>query len=420
MLPRLTNALRGNSAIVIILVSIAIAHIGQGVISPVIPLFADEFGIGPTLVGMVVASFGLGRLLLNLPSGMAVGRVGRKPLMVFGLLSSGLFMGLTGVSHSIGELMIWRFLAGAGTAIFNIGAITYIIDSSTQANRGKLLGLQQGALLVGTDIGPILGGVVADLMGFRWAFYISAMVYAAGAYWVFQYLPGRATPATEEPGDASEKPSGKGRDSGFEFTVLSSVMKSPTFILVSVFSMVVFFTRSGSRQTILPLLGYEQIAISATSLGLLFTVMTTINTLGALPIGAFSDRFGRKALLVPGSFMTFLGLMIFVYADGLGMYYLGAVVMGIGAGIVGPTPNAYAGDLAPPGKIGVTMGIFRSFNDVGFILGPIVLGGIAQLSTLGTAMGFNAALLLGLAVLLWVVGKETAGRGRGKVEETHG
>ena len=401
--------MRGHGDIVIVLASITIAHIGQGIISPVLPLFADEFGIGATIVGFVVSVFGLGRLLLNVPAGIVGERLGRKPLMIAGLLLSGLFMGLTGLAHSVGELILWRFLAGAGNAIFTIGAVSYIIDASTPANRGRLLGLQQGALLLGTDIGPIIGGVVADWLGFRWSFYVASFIYGAGAFWVIRFLPGREVAAAAVAADASSSSQGVKRGGDFDVRFLGTLLRSPTFILVSAFSLMVFFTRSASRQTILPLLADERIAVSATSLGLIFTVMTTINTVAAWPVGAFSDRYGRKALLIHGSAMTFLGLMVFAFGSSLLAYYVGAVFMGIGAGIVGPTPNAYAGDLAPPGKVAVTMGMFRTFNDVGYILGPILLGAIAQLRSLATSMGFNAVALMALAIVLYVVGKETAG-----------
>lgn len=182
--------------------------------------------------------------------------------------------------------------------------------------------------------------------------------------------------------------------------------------------MLVFFTRSGSRQTLLPLAIVEQIDISATQLGLLFTVMTTINLIMVLPAGSLTDRFGRKALVLPGAMLSLVGLSMLGLSGSMWMFYLAAVILGLGTGVIGPAPAAYAGDLAPPGKTGVTMGLYRSFGDVGLIGGPILLGLIADafqgrfdaVSGPGVAMVINALLLMLIAVILVVAAKETAGR----------
>ena len=99
-------------------------------------------------------------------------------------------------------------------------------------------------------------------------------------------------------------------------------------------------------------------------------------------------------------------------------FFVAGTVLSLGTGLIGPTPVAFAGDLAPPGKTGVAMGLYRTFGDIGFITGPILLGWISEafsgriagVSAYSIAMEFNA-LLIGLtAVLLVVVGRETAGK----------
>jgi MFS family permease len=101
-------------------------------------------------------------------------------------------------------------------------------------------------------------------------------------------------------------------------------------------------------------------------------------------------------------------------------FFGAAVLTGLGTGLIGSAPAAYAGDLSPPGKAGITMGLYRTFGDMGFVTGPVLLGWIADtfegrfanIPGQGVALEFNAVLLVAVALLLVLVGKETAGRRR--------
>ena len=387
---------------------------GQGIISPVLPLFANEFGVGATAIGFVVGIFGLSRLFLNLPSGMIGERFGRRLLMCGGLVlgAAGLF--LTGTASSIVFMALWRFVSGAGSAMYMTGAMSFIADVSTPGNRGRLMSLQQGSLLLGTDLGPIIGGFVAATLGYRWPFYMAGMLSGAAALWVVLRLPEtRREPAAAQPVAAPRK-----ARRGWDLRVVGRLLANPTFVLLSLFTMMVFFTRTGSRQTIMPLLAVDRAGMSATSLGFLFTFMTTINLLLVLPAGALTDRLGRKAVIMPGALVPVAGLSLFAWSSTMWLFFAGGALLGLGTGLIGPAPAAYAGDLSPDGKTGVTMGLYRTFGDVGFVVGPVLLGMIAdtfrgRLASIpgeGVALEVNAALILITAVLLVLLGKETAGR----------
>ena len=105
--------LRDNPAMVAIAVATAISMMGQGVISPVLPRFARDLGIGATAVGMVVGAFGLSRLFVNIPAGVAAERFGRTALMSSGLAVIALGNVMVGLSDSVPALVAWRMVAGA-------------------------------------------------------------------------------------------------------------------------------------------------------------------------------------------------------------------------------------------------------------------------------------------------------------------
>jgi len=373
-------------------------------------------------VGLVVGVFGLARLFLNLPAGILSQRFGGRMLMTGGLFLTAAGTGLMGMADGISQMILWRFLAGAGSAMYMTGSMSFIANISTTENRGKLLSLQQGSLLLGVDIGPAVGGFVADALGYRWPFYLGGILAALSGVWILLSLPrGNGTSVRRAP--QQRHPPGREQQATWDVKTIKTLLTTPTFILVSVFTLLVFFTRTGSRQTLLPLIAVGDVGMSATQLGLLFTVMTTTNLLLVLPAGVLSDRFGRKAVVLPGTLLSLLGLSMFAFGRDLWMFYGAAVVLGLGTGVIGPTPAAYAGDLAPPGKTGVSMGLYRTFGDVGFVVGPILLGLIADalqgqfanVSGLSIAMEVNAVLLTIAAIALVLAARETAGRHRSTV-----
>jgi len=410
---------RENGAILVLCVATAVSMSGLGIITPVLPLFAREFGMDTAAIGLVVGIFGLARLLMNIPSGFIGERFGRKVSIGGGLLLSAAGLFLTGVSRNFYEMVGWRFVSGAGSAMHMTGAMSYMADISTPENRGLLMSLQIGSLLLGTDIGPIIGGFVADALGFRWPFYLAGVLSAIAALWVMVRLPESRRPVEPTSGlEATAVP--VDRVKVWDRGVIRNLLANRTFLLLSFFGLLIFFTRSGSRQTLLPLIAVQKVGMSATHLGILFTLMTTINFLLIIPAGALTDRFGRKAVILPGAIISLGGYCLFAWAGDVPTFFFASLILGLGSGLIGPAPAAYAGDLAPQGNTSMTMGLYRTFGDVGLLVGPVFLGWFADTFNLyfssdagiGVAMAFNAFLLVGLALMLTLFGRETAGRRR--------
>ena len=136
MLERFRRYWRENERLLMITVSTVLVMSGQGIITPVLPLFAAEFGAGVATVGLTLSIFGLARLLLNVPLGLLSDRYGRRLLLAGGPLVSGMGMIGSGLAPDIPQLLGWRFLAGAGSAMYMTGAAIYLADISTPANRG--------------------------------------------------------------------------------------------------------------------------------------------------------------------------------------------------------------------------------------------------------------------------------------------
>jgi len=139
-----------------------------------------------------------------------------------------------------------------------------------------------------------------------------------------------------------------------------------------------------------------------------------------LPAGSLSERLGRKVTIVPSVLLVSLTILLFTLSRDYTAFLGTAVLLGLATGIAGASPAAYVADLAPAGYRGGTIGLYRTFGDVGFVIGPILLGWVADLSSYATALRLNAALLFVSGLLFLLFARETVGGRRRAAEPVRG
>lgn len=386
-------------------ISTVLVMAGQGVIAPVLPLFATEFGVGAAAVGLTLSVFALARLILNVPLGLLSDRYGRRILLVGGPLVTAIGMFGSGLAENIEQLLAWRLIAGAGSAMYMTAAMIYIADISTPENRARFIGTNQGALLLGVSIGPGIGGLVAQGFGLRAPFYVVGGLAIIATIYAYIRLPETLIVSDEPSTDHSKVTS----QEALSKRAWVRMVRSKDFLALSVVTMSIFLTRTAGRQTLVPLLSVSRLSMSPGMLGAIFSAMSVLNILLISPAAFAADRFGRKAVIVPGGILLTSGLLIYAGANTYTMFLVASLVLALGQGIDGPAPAAYAADIAPNEVRGLAMGLFRSSGDFGFVVGPPLLGMLADRTSFGWALAANA-LIVGLATLMFaILARETAG-----------
>jgi DHA1 family multidrug resistance protein-like MFS transporter len=388
-------------AILIALCAVEFANfVGNGVISPILPRYAESFGVSTALIGLLISIFGFARLVADVPTGYLSERIGRRALVIGGPLIVALGSVLSGLARSFPELLAYRFLSGIGSAIFTTVGTTIVADISTAANRGRFMGYYQGALLLGVSVGPAIGGLVAEPWGLRAPFFVSAAFTLLSAVVALAVVPETRW---------HPQPDGHGRagHGTMSLQAMLPFLKDPAFLLISLILFGTFLSRTGSQNAIIPLLGYHQVGLSEAQVGLALTALSLLNLL-ALPLaGSMADRFGRKATIVPGVLLTGLGLILFAVTHVPWLYFSCAAFLGFAKGISGPAPNAYVADIAPADRLGIAMGLFRFFGDLGFVVGPVLLGWLADLGGYQAPLWANGVFMLALGALFWRYATET-------------
>jgi DHA1 family multidrug resistance protein-like MFS transporter len=368
-------------------VLILVNQLGFGIITPVLPAFARGFGLDAGAVGLVIGSYGLARFVANVPAGHLAERHGRRAVLILGTAMTSVASALIATATNLPQLLGYRLLAGLGAATVLTAGQTMVGDIATPANRGRMMSTYQGFFLVGVSLGPTPGGLLADAWGLR-APFVAYAVFSAAACVIAAVLIRETKPA------AAAAPSAAADGGPAPSATLAAVVWSAPFLLVGALSFVQFLARTGALFTLVPLMASEERGLSAAQIGFGLTLTWMINIAVLYHAGTLSDRLGRKRVIVPSTLVSGLAVALFAVSGGYPLFLLSAVVWGLGSGLSGPSPTAYVADLAPAALRARVFGLYRSVSDAGYIVGPLVLGWLAQVS------GYSAPLLLTAALFL--------------------
>jgi MFS family permease len=373
---------------------------GLSLISPILPLYAMEFGANVFMVSMLVAGFAISRMLLDLPAGMLGSRYHPKSLMLFGLaLISGSSV-LCAFAPNYWVLLAGRVIEGAGSGFYTTMSTTLLVMSVPQESRGKYMSIFTAMLLLGGITGPGVGGLIAAAWGLRAPFFFYALVTAVGFLLVLLLIERSTVPRAKEK---------------IEFSDLKAVMREPSIMLVNLATFSLFFTRAGVTSTVVPLFAYKNLHMTEVVLGgiLTFTALSTFITM--TPSGTYTDRHGRKRSMMACLALTGLLTILIPFATGYWSFVAVMTAYGLTLGLSGPMA-AWMSDLVPGERIGPAMGLFRTINDAGMFAGPLVLGSVAGATLDGdklTVIPFAlAGIYLFIITVMLIKARDPVGEGK--------
>lgn len=403
----------GSRSLFFILCTLApIMVLSQGIISPILPLLGQVFGVGATMTGFLVTVFGLARLITDLPAGLAVGRLGARSLALGGPLLVALSSFLAAGSHSFWELAFFRFVSGVGSAMYTTSAMSILADIAPRRHRGQMMSLYQGAMLLGSGMGPAVGGFISEWFGQSGPFVVCGILALLAGTVVFASIPRAAYDSLRDLHEPERPQRNASMSWGDVRTADCATGNLRGFVLGALVTCAVFFTGSGARMTVIPLLMHNVVGVSASRVGLILGVIQVANLCMVYPSGLVADRLGRKAVMVPAMVISAVGLLLFSGSWSFGAFMPGAVLLGVGVGLAGGVPAAYIVDVTPQCSHGIAMGLYRSAADIGYVLGPLALGYVSDAVSYRSALVANSVLLLTCAALFGTLAPEPTERAR--------
>ena len=372
--------------------------LGVSIISPVLPQYARSFSVPVELVGWAVAAFASARLVMDIPAGFLADRFGRKRNMMFGLILIMLSSIAAGTANNYAWLILARIVQGIGSALYVTSATTWVAQVAAGESRGRYMSLYSGLIFAGASFGPTIGGYTAVHFGLSAPFF---------AYAVFAFIGLMCTLPLKETADSAQTTQSKMR-----IKDVLSVLSNGPFMLVNCAVLALFFLRAGLRSTLVPLYASLNLGLSEDKIGILLTVAAVATSLCTFPSGFLSDKVGRKKPIMACLFLSGIAALLIPSQASLNSLIGVMAFYGLATGLQGSIA-AWPADVAPKGKLGTAMGVYREMGDLGMFLGPItvtyIAGSISQSTVTFTPFLVPAILCFVVGVLM-IWAKDPAAR----------
>lgn len=366
--------------------------VGFGLITPVLPQFAQSFDVGVTAASVIVSAFAFFRLLFAPAGGALVTRLGERPVYILGLVIVALSTGASAFAQSYWQLLIFRSLGGIGSTMFTVSAMALLVRMAPPLIRGRVSSMYGSAFLIGGVIGPVIGGALGEL-GMRVPFVVYGVALLLAAALVAIML--RGTPLRADPLQGALPP----------MTVREALGDSAyRAALVSAFAN--GWTNFGVRVAILPLFAVAVVGETwAAAVALAAGAAATAITLQFS--GRIADTLGRRRPILVGLGLSAVGMGAMGLAGGLVGILVLTTVLAAGAGLLNPAQQATVADVVGNGRSGgKVLAAFQMCQDAGGIGGPVVIGAVADLWGWQWAFALSG-LVSALAIIPWSRARET-------------
>lgn len=378
--------------ILVLVASAFVIAVGYGLVSPVLPAYARSFDVGVAAASVVVSAFAFFRLVFAPVGGFWTSRLGERPVYLTGLVVVAASSLATAFAQSYVQLLVFRGLGGIGSTMFTVSAMALLVRLAPPTMRGRVSSAYASAFLVGGMLGPVIGGALASF-GLRLPFVVYAGALLLAATVVGVRLSGtRLRPADDRP----QPPPIPLRE--------ALGHRAYRACLASAFAN--GWCNFGVRVAVLPQLAvalHDDTWVAGVSLAL--AALGTALTLQVA--GRIADSVGRRPLVVGGLVVTAAGLGLLGLSGSLTVLLVLSAVSGVGAGLVNPGQQATVADVVGADRRGGTvLSTFQMAQDSGAILGPVLVGLVADAAGFGWAFGVTALVSL-VAVLPWLRAPET-------------
>jgi MFS family permease len=411
-----TLGLRANAAQFSILVAINALVGGMvGQQQTVLPLLAaDEFALtGYTFIFTYVIAFGISKAAANYCAGIWSDRYGRKPVLIAGWL----------VAIPVPLMLIWapswgwvvaaNVLLGINQGLTWSTTVIMKIDLVGPRQRGLAMGLNEAAGYGAVALTSLAAGYLASQYGLRPAPFLLGLSYAALAL-------GLSTLVVKETRDhaRAEAVGHVPRADGLHDHLHGDLSNRDVFLQTS-FREPALSSASqaglvnnlnfGLSWGLFPLL-FATGGLAVGQIGVLFALYPAVWGIGQLFTGALSDRWGRKRLISAGMFIQATALAVIATVGTFAAWAVGTMLLGAGTAMVYPTLLAAIGDVAHPAWRGRAVGIYRVWRDLGYAVGALMGGIVADLWNLRTAVWAASAISVVSAVIVTARMYETRNR----------
>ena len=369
----------------LVFMTIFLDLLGFGIIIPIQPFYAEQFGASPAQVTWLGAAYSLMQFLFVPVWGRLSDRIGRRPVVLVSIAAAIVGFLVFGFAGSLGMLYAARLVTGIGNA--NIATVQAILaDITAPEERAKAMGILGAAFGLGFIIGPGVGGVVGSLWGPAAPAFLSAGLAAINWIWAFVMLPETHPPEKRGQGSTGHRFAPRALAKAVRRPVIGPLLvllfvTTISFVLME-HTLGLFIERVWVPEAVTAAAGSAaQEAAHGKAIALTTWVLIMVGVIATIIqgglIGRLSARFGDRRLIQAGLVITGLGMLGVPVAGDIGSYALLFVPSGllaVGSALYSPALNASLSRTVSQQEQGEILGLGQSMSSLARVLGPAVAG----------------------------------------------
>lgn len=359
--------------------------VGFGIIIPVMPFFAEDMGANPTELGLLMAVYSFMQLISAPIWGRVSDKIGRKPVMMIGILGLSVSFILMAISSQLWMLFIARIIGGLLSSANMPTTMAYVADITSEEDRGKGMGIIGAATGLGFIFGPAIGGLFSKT-SLNMPFYLAAASSFITFLLVLFVL--KESLSKEKRGQHADKKSSIWSSFSGSLSILYILQ---WFISLSLSGLEASFAYFAAKKA----------GLDAIDLGYIFMIMGFGSALvqGGL-VGRFSKKYGEGTVIQGGIIVSTIGFVLILLVNSFTTAAIFLTIFGLGNGVIRPCVSALLTKKSTAGH-GSATGLLSSFDSFGRIIGP-PLGGWLFSITAGLPY-ISGAILSILALILYQV-----------------
>lgn len=376
-----------DAVIVLVVLVIFLDMMIYGLLIPVFPQYAPRLGVDESVIGLIFGLYAAMLLIFSIPMGLLSDRVGRRPLIIVGMLLLALATALFGVSTTVVHLVVARTVQGIAAAATWSAGLALLAETCDPACLGERMGIALSAVGVGTVLGPVFGGLLFEYLGYAATFLIPAVLVAAVGLLVFA-VPVRTARSEGGPGRSSMLPPGN--------LVPLAACAAAIIAVAGTYGVV---------DPYLPVYLHAAFSASPATIGFVFAVLAVAAIFAMPAAGRVYDRYGGSRYLIGGGLiLSGIAIAAAMRAPTLALVAVAVFVLGVTLScVVVSVVPILSGIYRNHGSQGAAYGIYNTLYSVGLSVGPFVGAGLAARLPLPAIFLLQAAVLTVMGVLGWFV-----------------
>jgi multidrug resistance protein len=382
-----------KKALAVLFGALFLVMLGVGIIIPNIAYHAADHRASPLQISLLFTIYSMMQFLFAPLWGHVSDRIGRKPVLLAGLLGGGLALVGFGLADRLWLLFLARGLAGVMSSAVLPTAMAYVADVTDESGRGRGMGLMGAAMGLGFIFGPGIGGVLARF-GHDTPFLVSGALSLINC--ALAALALRESNAPEARGEKKVRLPAPWR-----------AFRTPLLPFYWVAFCVPF--AMAALEATFPLFIQDRFGYGAFEMGWMFLFMGTAVTLvQGMLLGRLIHRHGEERVLRYGLIVNAIGFLLVIAAGGWKSLTAALLVAGVGNQVMRPTNASLISKRTTLGQ-GVSIGLMDSFDSLGRIIGPILAGSLYGSGGHYPYLAATGVLLL-CRLTLWTGGAPTSRR----------